>query len=105
MMDAKQIREWVATLPDDAKIGVDDGGLCIQVLGSDEYLEIGGMPLAEGQADDPDECDCDERSWHGEMHDSACRLSGLRITLCECGRRREDCTTFDDELCSHGDRA
>lgn len=26
---------------------------------------------------DEDECDCDERSWHGDEHDSACVLAGL----------------------------
>jgi len=24
------------------------------------------------------ECDCDDRSWHGEEHDSACPLTGKR---------------------------
>lgn len=65
MMDVKQIREWMATLPDDAEIGVDDGGLCLRVEGNDAYLEIGGMP----QGDDEE--------------------------LCECGRRPQDCKTFD----------
>ncbi len=23
-------------------------------------------------------CDCDDRSWHGELHDSACMLAGLK---------------------------
>lgn len=25
----------------------------------------------------PDDCDCDDRSWHGPQHDSACPLAGL----------------------------
>jgi hypothetical protein len=25
----------------------------------------------------PDDCDCDDRSWHGDVHDSACPLAGL----------------------------
>lgn len=26
---------------------------------------------------DPNDCDCDDRSWHGDVHDSACPLAGL----------------------------
>lgn len=50
MMYASEISEWLATLPADAAIGVDDGGLVLRVEGESHiYLEIGGMP--EGTRD------------------------------------------------------
>ncbi len=44
MMKKRELTDWLDTLPEEAQIGIDDGGLCLQVLGSDEYLEIGGLP-------------------------------------------------------------
>jgi hypothetical protein len=38
------IKRWLATLPEDAEIGVDGGGLTLVVDGDDSYLEVGGMP-------------------------------------------------------------
>jgi len=44
MMTKTQLATWLDALPEDAEIGIDDGGLCLQVFSSDEYLEIGGLP-------------------------------------------------------------
>jgi hypothetical protein len=51
MMSNAEIKEWLGALPDDANIGVDEGGLTLQVEGSDAYLEVGGMPETEGDSD------------------------------------------------------
>lgn len=42
-----QLLAWIATLPDDVEIAVDEGGLCLVVEGCDAYYEIGGLPLTE----------------------------------------------------------
>jgi hypothetical protein len=47
MMSKSEIREWLDTLPEDAEVGVDKGGLCLQARGSEAYLEIGGLPKEE----------------------------------------------------------
>jgi hypothetical protein len=39
------IREWGDTLPDDAEVGIDEGGLVLTVAGDEAmYLEVGGLP-------------------------------------------------------------
>jgi hypothetical protein len=43
MLNASDIRAWLAALPDDAQVSVDDGGLNLLVQDSDAYLEVGGM--------------------------------------------------------------
>ena len=44
MMTKQEISAWLETLPEGAEVGIDDGGLCLLVLGSEEYLEVGGLP-------------------------------------------------------------
>ncbi len=45
MMSKAEIRNWLKTLPNDALIGVDEGGLCLAVHRNEGiYLEIGGLP-------------------------------------------------------------
>jgi hypothetical protein len=45
MMGKEQIIDWLNTLPEEACVGVDDGGLCLRVdCDPEAYLEIGGMP-------------------------------------------------------------
>jgi hypothetical protein len=44
MMSATEIRAWLDTLPDNADVGIDDGGSALQAHEQDAYLEIGGMP-------------------------------------------------------------
>lgn len=41
------IVDWLNTLPDDATVAIDEGGLQLIQLGTDEevYLEVGGEPL------------------------------------------------------------
>jgi hypothetical protein len=61
-MPAREIMEWLETLPEDAEVGVDEGGLCLQVVGNEETsLEIGGLPededyqgILEARPDGPD---------------------------------------------------
>jgi hypothetical protein len=43
-MKASELKAWVATLDDDQIVGIDDGGLAIEVVGSDAYIELGAMP-------------------------------------------------------------
>lgn len=44
MMHATLIRKWLELLPDDAEIGVTDGGLALATEDGQNYLEIGGLP-------------------------------------------------------------
>ena len=44
-MQVTEIREWLNALNDGDYVGVNDGGLCLEVDGNKEiYLEIGGIP-------------------------------------------------------------
>ena len=44
-LTAKELKEWINSLPSDTSIGIDEGGLTLQVEGNpDVYLEIGGLP-------------------------------------------------------------
>lgn len=50
MMRKKEIERWLSTLPDNADVAVDEGGLnLVEVKGDGEvgeaYLEVGGVPL------------------------------------------------------------
>lgn len=49
-MPKQEIIDWLNTLPDDAQVGVDSGGLCLRVDNAayanptkEPYLEIGGL--------------------------------------------------------------
>ena len=44
MMIKAELQEWLDTLPPDAQIGINDGGMCLETLDSRAYLEIGAMP-------------------------------------------------------------
>ena len=44
MMSNAEIKDWLATLPEETNIGVDEGGLTLVVEESNAYLEIGGIP-------------------------------------------------------------
>ncbi len=48
MMSKREILEWLNTLPDEAEIGIDEGGLCLQMFADEAYIEIGGLPEDEG---------------------------------------------------------
>lgn len=44
-MTVREIKEWLDGLEDGRLVGVDDGGLCLEVVGNPEtYCEIGGIP-------------------------------------------------------------
>lgn len=52
MMSKKEIERWLSTLPDDADIAIDEGGLAIVMVDkegeeTDIYLEIGMTPAEE----------------------------------------------------------
>lgn len=48
MMPKREVQEWLDSLPDDAEISIDDGGLCLVTdAESSSYLEIGGLPEEE----------------------------------------------------------
>ena len=47
-IEAKELKEWINSLPSGTSIGIDEGGLTLQVVGNpDVYLEIGGLPDEE----------------------------------------------------------
>ncbi len=51
-MPVQDIQAWLNTLPHDAAVGVNDGGLCLEVVDDpDTWLEIGGIPLPDGEED------------------------------------------------------
>ena len=47
MISVSELKNWLETLAEDDFVGVDDGGLCLVVLDTDAYYEIGGMPEEE----------------------------------------------------------
>jgi hypothetical protein len=51
MMAKAEILKWVNALPDEAQIGIDEGGLHLIVDESEDYLEVGGMPEEDGDDD------------------------------------------------------
>jgi hypothetical protein len=46
-MTAREIRQWLKTLNDNDRVGIDDGGLCLRVIENDSWCEIGGLPESE----------------------------------------------------------
>src|ERR1041385_2936146 len=44
MMPRDELLQWITGLPEDAEIGIDDGGWCLQTKTGEDYLEIGGLP-------------------------------------------------------------
>ena len=52
MMNAGQVREWLAGLNDDTDVAIDDGGLILVLVDNpDVYLEVGGVPRKLSPAD------------------------------------------------------
>lgn len=49
MTSAKDLINWLLTLPSDQRVAIDDGGLTIIAPGSDNYFELGGYtrPVVE----------------------------------------------------------
>lgn len=57
MMKAKELREFLDSLPDDANVAVDDGGLQIVEIDDEgvetgSYIEVGGIPLEDEDEDE-----------------------------------------------------
>lgn len=57
MISSTEIRAWLDTLPDNALIGISEGGLCLEEFQTPDgiaaaYLEVGGMPFDEPTEDD-----------------------------------------------------
>jgi hypothetical protein len=44
-IDVNELIRWARTLPDDADVAIDDGGLSLVEVDGDAYLEVGGLPL------------------------------------------------------------
>lgn len=52
MMSKKEIERWLSTLPDDANVAIDEGGLSLVEVEADgsegeAYLEVGLTPREE----------------------------------------------------------
>ena len=46
-MKKEELQAWLESLPNGCEIGVDDGGLTLQVVDHDAYCEVGGLPEEE----------------------------------------------------------
>ena len=44
VMSVKDVREWLSTLPDDANVAIDHGGLALVEVDGEAYIEVGGIP-------------------------------------------------------------
>ena len=71
MMTNREITAWLNTLPEDAEIGIDDGGMALQVLGEEEYLEVGCMPEDDAE--------------YSNTVDNHCPECGEFESECTCG--------------------
>ena len=60
MMSKAEVLEWVNALPDDAEIGVDEGGLCLTTPDGKDWCEVGGVPLCDGCGIARNDCCCEE---------------------------------------------
>src|SRR5262245_8971437 len=54
MMSKKTIVDWLRTVPDDADIAIDEGGLTLVVVNDEGWLEVGGMPDEDEDEDEPE---------------------------------------------------
>ena len=46
----KELREWLDTFEDENMVGVEEGGLTLEVVGLPQaYFEIGGVPEEEDE--------------------------------------------------------
>jgi hypothetical protein len=44
MMQVSEVKKWLDTLPLDAEIGINDGGMLLTTPDGKDWLEIGGLP-------------------------------------------------------------
>jgi len=47
-MHRDDILDWLMDLPEDAEVGIDEGGLTLIVIEHDAHLEIGGIEKEKG---------------------------------------------------------
>ena len=59
-MDVNELIRWLRTLPDNADVAIDEGGLTLVEVGGDAYMEVGGIPRDDDEDDDEDEDEDDE---------------------------------------------
>jgi hypothetical protein len=52
MVKVSELMEWLATLDPTWNIGVDEGGLTLEVTEADSYYEIGGLYDDEDEDED-----------------------------------------------------
>ena len=52
MMHVSEVLDWIRGLPADIWIGIDDGGLTLETVDGESWLEIGGLPEAEDVRED-----------------------------------------------------
>lgn len=70
---ASQSEFWEELSELEAELGCEvDGTRDLSDLTIDDLLEA-------GEDDSEEDCTCDERSWAGAEHDTACPLTGTRI--------------------------
>jgi hypothetical protein len=48
VISAEELNDWINTLPGDANVYIDDGGLALR--SGDNWIEIGGSPLSLPEA-------------------------------------------------------
>ena len=39
------LKEWLATIPDNAEVAIGDSGLILTVMDSEAMFELGGVPI------------------------------------------------------------
>jgi hypothetical protein len=88
MINAKELKDWLAKLPKDAQVYVDDGGLSLSVLDSEAYLEVGGNDAQYRMFYTCTKC---RHSWDDVWH------STVNCKCPKCGREIEPHTVEDYE--------
>lgn len=102
----RDAEEAISDMMLDARLGV---AICVLpgVVGEEMVLadEKGRMPVVLGAPKDKDEddyepeCTCDDRSWYGDEHDSACEMQGQRWPDHDCSNlpAGESCDICDPQ--------
>lgn len=72
-LEVELIKEWLNALPNGARVGIDDGGLQLQTIDGQNWLEVGGLPT------DEEEDDYEEplRNWDGPPPYDAATATGM----------------------------
>ena len=43
MTTVKELRDWLARFGDEEMVGIDEGGLTLEIVGRAAYFELGGL--------------------------------------------------------------